>query len=196
MKRVAAILNEDVERSAALDTLHRHGPPDAWIGAGYIRDAVWDRLHGRIASPPVGDVDIIWFDRVCVADQIDREWEARLRDARPDLRWSVKNQARMHVRNGDGAYMDISAAVSAWPETATAIAARRNANRTEILAPLGCDDLFNLILRPTSRFMTERRAIFDLRVSQKAWLQRYPLLQLLSNTADRAVTSLLAPTSP
>lgn len=43
-----------------------------------------------------------------------------------------------------------------WPETATAVAARRGGrDELEIASPLGLDDLFNLLLRPTERFANE-----------------------------------------
>ena len=35
---------------------------DGWIGAGFVRDAVWDRLHGYGQRPVAGDVDVVWFD--------------------------------------------------------------------------------------------------------------------------------------
>ncbi|MDD2059113.1 nucleotidyltransferase family protein [Pseudomonas putida] len=73
--------------------------PDCWIGAGFVRNAVWDYLHGRDSSPVSTDVDVIWFDaKRCTPDQ-DDALEAILRDLDPNVMWSVKNQARMHVQN-------------------------------------------------------------------------------------------------
>jgi hypothetical protein len=47
-----------------------------------------------------------------------------------------------------------------WPETATAVAVRRNdEDGCEVAAPFGVDDLFGLILRPTPRFAREKRHI-------------------------------------
>ena len=69
---------------------------DGWIGAGFVRDAVWDHLHGYGLSPISGDVDVVWFDcEYCNPDH-DRYLEDRLRQQLPSLDWSVKNQARMH----------------------------------------------------------------------------------------------------
>ncbi|MRE47150.1 hypothetical protein GII66_24395, partial [Escherichia coli] len=48
--------------------------------------------------------------------------EDRLRQQLPSLDWSVKNQARMHQRNGDYPYTSTRNALLHWPETATAIA--------------------------------------------------------------------------
>ena len=70
----------------------------------------------------------------------------------PGIRWSVKNQARMHRRNGDAPYRDTLDAVAHWAETPTAIAARTIEGRVEVMAPYGVDDLLNLIVRPTPVF--------------------------------------------
>ena len=37
-----------------LEDVAAHGPPGAWIGAGFLRNAVWDALTGRDpdATPP------------------------------------------------------------------------------------------------------------------------------------------------
>jgi hypothetical protein len=36
--------------------------PEWWIGAGAIRTAVWDRLHGYAQPTPLADLDLIYFD--------------------------------------------------------------------------------------------------------------------------------------
>ncbi len=59
-----------------------------------------------------------------------------------------------------------------WPETATAVAVRRHgAGLCETAAPLGFDDLFGLILRPTSNFAVLKRDVYDERLRSKKWLK-------------------------
>lgn len=97
----------------------------------------------------------------------------------PGLQWSVKNQARMHRRNGDPAYTSVSQAMEHWPETATAVAIRLHGlGSLEVSAPFGLDDLFGLQLRPTPHFRREKLPIFADRVAAKRWLHRYPMLQI------------------
>ncbi|KGB52690.1 hypothetical protein FG91_03437 [Sphingopyxis sp. LC81] len=101
-----------------------------------------------------------------------------LRLAEPSFAWSVKNQARMHIRNGDTPYSSSVDAMRYWPETATAIAARRQGlEGFEIAAPLGLDDLMNLVLRPSPHFSGEKRAIFEDRSQTKGWFTTWPLLR-------------------
>ncbi|MCT2400592.1 nucleotidyltransferase family protein [Novosphingobium mangrovi (ex Huang et al. 2023)] len=176
---LASLLTADPLRMEALRAVRALDLPDGWIGAGFVRDAVWDRLHGHSARPPVGDVDVIWHSRERTGHSYDEILEARLRASMPGLDWSVRNQARMHPRNGDRPYRSTADAMTHWPETATAVAARLDTGGgLEINAPLGLADLFSLRLRPTAHFAGARRPTFDLRVTKKRWLERYPALVL------------------
>lgn len=152
--------------------------PDCWIGAGFVRSAVWDHLHDRVATRPGDDVDVIWFDRERASRAVDRDIEAQLKAVDPAIDWSVKNQARMHRRNNDEPYRSTEDAVSRWPETATAVALRLTVGGIDIMAPFGLDDLFSLVVRPTPAFAGEKRPVFQRRVQEKRWLERWPRLVL------------------
>lgn len=173
------LLSQDRLRRAALEAVAALDLPDCWIGAGFVRDAVWDELHGYGTRPPGGDVDVVWFDPAALDERLDRDIERRLMLALPDMAWSVKNQARMHQRNGDAPYDSVADAMRHWPETATAIAARIDGSGSiDINAPFGLDDLFALRLTPTPAFAASRLPMFDRRVSAKRWMARYPRLAL------------------
>ena len=175
---VQAIISNDSVRWRLLDVVRSLRLPDCWIGAGFVRNAVWDHLHGRTASAPSGDVDILWFDRERTDPSEDRQIEALLRTLDSSVEWSVKNQARMHVRNGDAPYVSATDAMRCWPETATAVAVRRgDQDRCEVAAPFGLHDLFGLILRPTPRFADDKRQLYDNRIQAKGWLELWPLLR-------------------
>lgn len=176
---LAALIAGDARRMAALEAARALGLPDAWIGAGFARDAVWDHLHGLPPQVPVGDVDLLWFDPARIDPAEDEILKQRLRAIAPQFDWSARNQARMHIRNGDRPYRNVADAMTFWPETATMVAVRLNdAGKVEVNAPLGLADLFALRLTPGAHFRTDRRPIFDARVAAKAWLVRYPRLRL------------------
>ena len=175
---VRALLAADEHRMAALSAVADLALPDGWIGAGFVRDAVWDHLHGRSGAPPAGDTDVLWFDPKAADEAVDRAFEEELGAVLPCFDWSVKNQARMHVRNGDAPYVSVADAMTRWPETATAVAARLVAGGVEISAPLGLDDLFAMRLRPTVSFAGRADPIFRQRLSSKRWLERYPMLTI------------------
>ena len=174
------LLMSDPLRRQILETVATLNLPDCWIGAGFVRDAVWDSLHGYDVVELNGDVDVIWYDVALSRSEIDRVFEQQLSDKVPGLLWSVKNQARMHLRNNDAPYSSAAEAMRHWPETATAVAARLDSfGEVEINAPLGLEDLFALVLRPTPRFTTDKLSIFLDRVSSKSWIDRYPKLSLI-----------------
>ena len=161
----------------ALEAVRSLDLPDCWIGAGFVRNAVWDHLHGYPPGLAGKDLDVIWFDPDRSDAVIDLELEGRLAGLAPGLGWSVKNQARMHRRNDDSPYSCVAHAMTFWPETATAVAARlTTAGPIEINAPLGLDDLFALRLVPTASFADQKRQIFEDRIAAKGWLSRYPKL--------------------
>lgn len=176
--QLIAILRNDPLRSHLLDVVRSLNLPDGWIGAGFVRNAVWDYLHGRPAARPSGDVDVIWYHPRCTEATADREQERALRALEPGIAWSVKNQARMHHRNCDPPYASAVDAMRSWPETATAVAVRRTGtDDCEVAAPLGLEDLMQLVLRPAPRFAVEKRHIYDNRMCSKGWLRTWPLLR-------------------
>jgi hypothetical protein len=173
------LLGSDPLRRAALEVVASFNLADGWIGAGFVRNAAWDYLNGYGTAPPSGDVDVVWFARATPEEDVDRCIESELGRLLPDLHWSVKNQARMHLRNGDDPYASVADAMQCWPETATAVGARYDASGAiEINAPFGLEDLFAMRLRPTPRFLGDKLPMFQNRVTSKRWIERYPLLSI------------------
>jgi hypothetical protein len=158
----------------AVETL---GPPDGWIAAGFVRNAVWDALHVRPWSRSHGDVDVVYFDRSNATPERDARIEAELRGRMPGVPWSVRNQARMHFRNDDPPYADVADALRHWPETCTAIALQSVSGRIELLAPFGIGDLVSLIVRPTPAF-AGRIDAYRARIARKQWAARWPKLHI------------------
>jgi hypothetical protein len=176
-----AAITDDPWRIAALGALAVERP-EAWIAAGFVRNAVWDRLHGYAEPTPLADVDVVLFDPAAPDEADEKRLEARLGARLPGVPWSVKNQTRMHLRNGDPPYVSLADALAHWLETPTPIAIRQGATgRIEVLAPLGLDDLFALIVRPTAvtRARPDKLAQFRARMASKAWPERWPRLRVL-----------------
>jgi hypothetical protein len=160
-----------------LEAVAALGLDDCWIGAGFLRNAVWDHLHGRPVAPvPGSDVDVVYYDPADARPPRDLAIERQLAAAHLAVPWSVHNQARMHAANGDSPYRDVADAIRCWPETAMAVAARLHNGRVEILAPHGVDDLLALIVRPTPAF-ARRIEAHRTRQKSKRWRERWPLLR-------------------
>jgi hypothetical protein len=173
--RVAAILAASPTHRDALQAVALAGPRNAWIGAGFVRNAVWDYLQLRASDVgALGDLDVVHHDPDAPADS---GFEAALRAARA-LPWSVVNQARAHGWNGHAPYRDLADALAHWPETATAIAARLVSGRIDVLAPHGLDDLFDCVVRPTPAHARDPQAV-RARLAAKGWQARWPALRVV-----------------
>lgn len=178
--RLQALIANDPRRLRILQQVRALDLPDCWVAAGFVRSAVWDHLHQRTLSPLPGDIDVIWFDRSQLCPARDAELETILRQQDESLQWSVKNQARMHLRNDDAPYASATEAMRYWPETATAVAVRLDGqDRLEVAAPLGLDDLFDLVVRPAGRLKDEKQPIYQQRLRDKNWLATWPKLKVL-----------------
>lgn len=155
--------------------------PDACISAGYVRNQLWDHLHGYTEFTPLRDVDVIYFDPTHTDESVEKEYEVLLISQSNKYKWSVKNQARMHEIKNDQPYTSVEDAMKRWPETATAIAIRLNANdEIEVIAPHGLDDLFSMTIRISPYF--HDHAYFLKRVTDKRWLTIWPQAQIVQST--------------
>ena len=175
MEYVRETLRRSAWHMATLRAVCELDLPDWAIGAGFVRNLVWDRLHGFEAPTPLIDVDVLFFDRENAGPAREREIEAALtrKAHRP---WSVRNQARMHLGNGDRAYTSTADAISFWLEIPSCVAVRLDAGETiSVLAPLGLDDLFALRIAPTARGR-ERHAEYVERLTRKNWPRTWPRL--------------------
>lgn len=153
---------------------------DCWVGAGLIRNAVWDHLHGLPIGLVAGsDVDVIYCDHANPRLDRDLAIEQQLACRFPRIPWSVHNQARMHERNDDAPYLNSEDAIRCWPETATAIAARLSSQGLEIIAPHGVADLVGMIVRPSPAFR-RKMEIYESRIASKEWARRWPRLKFVT----------------
>lgn len=168
------LLYDDADRMAALSALRQLSLPDAYIGAGFVRNLVWDHLHGYQATV-LNDVDVVYFDPKLRWQGL--ELENSLTKLIPNLNWQVKNQALMHQKHGDAPYHNIEDAIRRWPELETAIAVRLKENDDiEILAPFGLSSLFAGQLTPNP---AREYQLFLNRVRTKNWLTHWPRLSLV-----------------
>jgi hypothetical protein len=148
---------------------------DCWIGAGFVRNKIWDHKHGKERTD-LNDIDIIYFDKGKSAKEYDLLIENELKKIDPTVNWSAKNQARMNERNGHHLYINCNDAISFLPETATSVAVRLNSkNEIEYLAPHGLMDLFDLIVMPTPEFDL---TIYNDRIEKKDWKGKWEKLKI------------------
>ncbi|MET7963090.1 nucleotidyltransferase family protein [Micromonospora zamorensis] len=140
----------------ALTVVRDSGLPDAWIGAGALRDLVWGERYGDGFDPTtVRDVDVVFFDPTRLTRDDDHRATARLTAVWPEPPWQARNQAAVHTWyaarfGGDPIepYRGVAEAVATWPEYATAVVVRLDlADRLEVCAPYGLADLLGGVWR-------------------------------------------------
>lgn len=159
------------------DIVAEHLDCTAYIAAGAVRNLVWDKLHQLPASTPLNDVDVIFYAPNHSEQQIDSTIEKQLTQRFPDVKWEVKNQARMHLKHGEAPYQSCVDAMSYWPEQETAVAVGINAQgEWECLSPFGLSSLFAGVITYNPKRSWE---IFSHRVTTKDWLIQWPHLRVV-----------------
>ena len=152
--------------------------PDWAIGAGFVRNVVWDRLHEFRHRTPLPDIDVLYFDMVRRTAAEDSELERMLTDLCPGRPWSVRNQARMHRRNGDQPYHSTEDAMRYWLEKPTAVAVRINRDaEIEILAPFGVECLIEMRGEPTPSGLRKYDQ-YTARMQAKNWPAIWPKVRV------------------
>jgi uncharacterized protein len=169
--------------SRTLAVVRDSGLPEAVIGAGAVRNLVWDHLHGYAVPTRLRDIDVAFFDPSDLSRERDTEAERSLHTMAPELPWQAKNQAAVHTwfaRKFGYAVEPLTSiddAVGTWPETATCVAlALRADDSLRVVAPYGLDDLFGMVLRRNPRRVTLEE--FRRRMTTKRIAETWPRVRV------------------
>ncbi len=170
---VIEIIRSDDDMMSYLRFARQLNLPDWGIGAGFVRNKVWDTISGKKRRTQFEDIDVIYFNPKNTDENVDREFEKILTAKCPAQKWSVKNQARMWGKNGDKPYKSCEHAIQHWPETVTALAITLGKrDGLKLIAPYGLRDLFLFKVRPTPRFL-HKLDVFIERQAKKNWQKRW-----------------------
>ncbi len=175
MDRIVELIKQDPVRVKALECVSKLGLPQCYIAAGFVRNLVWDALHGFDVTTPLNDADVIYF----APDENDPkaylQYESQLKQLMPEINWQVRNQALMHTRNSDLPYTSSLDAMSYWPEQETAVAIRQVApDNYECIAAFGYETLFSYYVTHNPKRSLKT---FENRVNSKDWLVRWSSLR-------------------
>ena len=150
--------------------------PDWWIGAGFLRNKVWDYIENK-DSKPTRDVDLVYFSARDVKPETDWSYDEKMKEKHPFAEWEVRNQARMHYVSNAEPFTSTADGISHWVETATCVAVKLENGKLKYLFCYGTDDLFGLIARPIPFFNSkEKIETFYGRIEKKQWKQKWPSL--------------------
>lgn len=167
-----------------LRTVRHCDPPDWLVGAGVIRNLVWDHLHGYTEPHLPRDIDVAFFDPTDLSPERDTAVTVQLTTLMPTLEWEATNQAAVHrwyaAEFGKVVppLRSTAEAIATWPETATCTAVRLLPDESlHLVAPFGLDDLFQMILRRNPARVTQ--AQFQQRLHNKQIRQKWPMVQVI-----------------
>jgi uncharacterized protein len=173
------VLDGSIWFNHVLDVAMDVAAPDWWIGAGAIRDIVWDTRFGQGFEPGrVRDIDLGFFDAADLSAEGDQRIELALRARDPSLPWDAKNQAAVHLwyprRFGMCVepFDSTTAAVATFPEVAVCVAVRRTVSGAlDLIAPFGLDDLLDGVWRwnPTRVMQADYLARLERKRPQERW---------------------------
>ena len=179
---ISEVLNNNQDYKAIVQVVSMYKDESLWIGGGFIRSIIWDYLSSHKITSEFGDIDVFYYNIEDYTKERDSRIEAFLLSIAPNINWSVKNQARMHVHNNEPQYISLLDALNKFPDTASTITIRKKDEKDYIfLAPFGYIDLFNLKIRATPHFMSseEKMNRYYERISNKKWIQKWPKLSLI-----------------
>jgi hypothetical protein len=175
---IAAIIAQDPVGMKQLRAVRALGLPDWCIAAGFVRNRVWDHLHGIAPATPLADIDVLYFDAADLSKATEQACEARLNALEP-APWQVRNQARMHLPKGLAPHASTAESMTCWLETVTAVGIRLEPDDSlTVVAPLGTGDLLGLRCRPTAFGRTQRDA-YEARIAAKRWRELWPRVRFL-----------------
>lgn len=177
--KISQLIEADDWTMKVLNAASTLNLPDWWIGAGFLRNKIWNFMEGK--SPELSrDVDLVYFDSKNKTEEADWNYDAKMSLLYPFAEWEVRNQARMHYVNNFEPFMSTSDGIAHWVETATCIGVRLTGKRLEYLFCYGTADLFGLVARPTPYFSADKELLkkFFYRIDEKNWKNKWPHLRI------------------
>ncbi len=176
MENLKRLLLNDPFRMKVLQLVAALELPDCYVAAGFVRNMVWDHLHG-FAPSKLNDIDVVFFNNNDTSRFYCEQAKAQLSKAAPNVNWQVKNQAVMHLKNNDRPYRYTDDAMSYWPEKETAVGMQLDYDGSlGIVAPFGIASLFRGEITHNPK---RDQSIFLDRIKSKNWLTTWPKLKVI-----------------
>lgn len=183
-ERLLQILKKSDMLMEVLYNINRLKLDTYYIGAGCLAQTVWNELTERPLDYGITDIDIVYFDSRDLSYEAEDKVIRDVKELFPNIsmKFDIKNQARVHMWYKDKfgidlpPYKTIEQAIDTWPTTATAFGIRKvDEDGWKVYAPFGLFDLFNLIVRPNKKLITEE---IYMKKADK-WKGKWPELQIM-----------------
>lgn len=183
-ERLIAIAHGSGWFMAALAAVRELGLQDWCIGAGAVRNLVWDHLHAYSTPSSLSDVDVAYFNPADLSQKTDHAFQEQLSARCPEVPWEVTNQAGVHLwfeshfGHAVSPLRSLEDAVASWPEFATSVGLSLCKDGTlSVLAPYGLADLFSMTVRRNPARVSV--ATYRQRLEEKRYRDRWPNVQVV-----------------
>ncbi len=177
------IIQKDERLMEILQIARSVNLPNWYVGAGVVRNAVWDNLHGNTEKTPIRDIDLIYFSSEPIDEEAVRQ---QLTSALPEVEWDFKNSLNVHewYKNKKGiertALMSSEQDIDNWPEVCSCIGVRlQDDDQLLIYAPYGIDDLMDIVFRRNAAGEGITKEIFEWRVVHKEIQEKWPKVKVV-----------------
>ena len=180
-KEILLLIESDPWMMEVLSVANSLELKDWIIGAGFVRNKIWDHLIGKDAvGVDTPDIDLVYFDPDGNNQEEDEKLSKEISD-RTGFNWEIVNEFYAHKWNNTSPYKSTEDAISQWTETVTAIGVTLDGfNKIKLIAPYGTNDLVNFIVRPTPAFKDKIEVLKE-RVQKKRWLEKWPRIRVIED---------------
>lgn len=181
--RLEEMLKQNKTLQIILDRAGSLGIPNWYVGAGCISQTVWNILHGFDPEQHIKDYDLVYYDAADISKESELAFMQKAADLFGDIavELDIVNEARVHlwVEEEFGyaidQYQSVEEAISTWPTTITCVGVTQRNGKMRVYATFGLDDVFNMVLRPNKKVITE--AVYMNKVHK--WTALWPKLSVV-----------------
>jgi len=173
------VISADRQMMDILRTAQKLNLPNWMIGAGFVRNKIWDHLHGfKKDTLSASDIDLIYFDTTNSNESADIELSRKMQHE-TGLGWEIVNQTYTHSWHHRPPYANVEEALADWVEVPTCVAVSlTESGEIKLHAPHGIADLVNLIVRKNP-YSLESNDVYRDRVTRKKWKEKWPKLEII-----------------
>lgn len=175
--RLEEMLKKNKTLQVILDRAGSLGMPDWYLGAGCISQTVWNILHGFDPEHAIKDYDLVYYDASDTSYEAEDVFVQKAKELFKDLPVAIDliNEARVHLwiekkfGYGIDQYKSVEEAISTWPTTITCVGITRSNGKMRVYATFGLTDVFNMVLRPNKKLVTEEVYMKKVQKWTKVW---------------------------
>jgi uncharacterized protein len=182
-EQLISLVRQNVFIMQVIDKIPELNLPNCYVAGACIAQTVWNLAHHKEPHAHIKDIDLVYFDTDLSEDK-EQQARAQVRSHFKDFPLEVDaiNEARVHLWYKDSFGYDIKPytsteeAIKTFPITAGVLGVRKENADYKVFAPLGLEDMFNLIVRANKKQIT--KDIYEAKL--KRWQPCWPTLTYLT----------------